>query len=72
MSYEVPQSFADTAWVQLKISGAPRFEAAWSLRHEAPKGGTLPPTGVCVGGGGGGLPRDIFWKMHQKGAFWGY
>ena len=56
---------------RLKTAGAPRPEAEASLRREAPKGGgwgrgSPPP----VGGSPGGLPREIFGKLPQNGAFW--
>ena len=42
-----------------------------SLRREVPKGGRVgegsPPP---AGGGPGGLPREIFEKLPQNGAFW--
>ena len=42
-----------------------------SLSREAPKGGgrgrgSPPPAGVGLGD----LPREIFGKLHQNGAFW--
>ena len=58
---------------QLKTAGAPSlrpeaegFTEALSAERGRVGEGATPPTG----GGPGGLPREIFGKLPQNGAFW--
>ena len=56
---------------RLKTAGAQRFEAeGFTEARSAERGrvgeGSPPP----AGGGPGGLPREIFEKLPQNGAFW--